>query len=475
MLRWCNIKRSLAFGCGVTAVLVSVKAARREDLVEASDLNSDHYKQAIQLSQRQVNLFREETGVPGISVAVEVDGKKIWTDGFGFSDVENHTPCQGNTVMRIASISKPITMALVARLWQEGLLDIDKPISYYVPDFPPKIIDGKSHSPTLRQLAAHLGGVRHYRSVEEQRKADTAPPSRRANEDDSSLKEFYSKTRYTGVRESLAVFKDDELVYPPGKRYLYTTYGYSLLGAAAENAGGKSLPVLFRQLFRHLGMSHTHIDDPLLVIQNRSRQYIRTKDGRLENAPYVDCSIKWAGGGLLSSAEDVAHFGSTMLKSYQCTADKIDASCEHSYLSADTMREIWTPHPKTDCWHKSGKYALGWCVLEPSNQKSASAHPLLDDDRPIFTHSGSAVGGTTMLLILPAGDPSFIAASHGILHSKDIKKKSSSHVASASSGGVSVALLTNLGNVRGLGDLALDIAIRFDTARKKAQSSSLSS
>ena len=61
----------------------------------------------------------------------------------GYADVENRVPCTPDSVMRIASISKPITMTAVARLWENGKLDLDAPIQKYVPDFPEKTVDGE--------------------------------------------------------------------------------------------------------------------------------------------------------------------------------------------------------------------------------------------------------------------------------------------------------------------------------------------
>lgn len=59
------------------------------------------------------------------------------------ADVENGIPCTPLTVMRIASISKPLTMAAVAKLWEEKKLDLDQPIQYYVPSWPEKYFDGE--------------------------------------------------------------------------------------------------------------------------------------------------------------------------------------------------------------------------------------------------------------------------------------------------------------------------------------------
>ena len=61
----------------------------------------------------------------------------------GFADLENRLPCGPETIFRIASISKPIAMAIVAKLWENGDLDLDKPVQFYVPSFPEKTFDGK--------------------------------------------------------------------------------------------------------------------------------------------------------------------------------------------------------------------------------------------------------------------------------------------------------------------------------------------
>ena len=61
----------------------------------------------------------------------------------GYADLENNVPCTPETVFRIASISKSITMAAVARLWEAGDLDLDKSVHEYVPEFPRKTWEGK--------------------------------------------------------------------------------------------------------------------------------------------------------------------------------------------------------------------------------------------------------------------------------------------------------------------------------------------
>jgi len=63
--------------------------------------------------------------------------------GYGVSDIENLVDCKPASIMRIASISKPLTMVAVAQLWEQGKLDLDKPVQYYVPGWPDKVFKGQ--------------------------------------------------------------------------------------------------------------------------------------------------------------------------------------------------------------------------------------------------------------------------------------------------------------------------------------------
>ena len=101
-------------------------------------------------------------GIPGISAAVSVDGRTVWSKGYGYSDVENLVPCTPSSVMRIASISKPLTASAIALLWQRGKVDLDLPIQTYVPEFPVKNFEGKAVKITTRQVMSHMSGIRNY-------------------------------------------------------------------------------------------------------------------------------------------------------------------------------------------------------------------------------------------------------------------------------------------------------------------------
>src|SRR5260370_1685833 len=109
------------------------------------------------------------SGAPSVVIGVSINGKTVWKHADGYANVELNVPASPSTIMRIASISKPITATLLARLVSEGKLDLDAPISKYLSEdkWPSKYWQGKKVDITLRQLAAHLGGIRHYKKKNE--------------------------------------------------------------------------------------------------------------------------------------------------------------------------------------------------------------------------------------------------------------------------------------------------------------------
>ncbi len=220
-------------------------------------------------------------GIPGLSLALAADGDLRFTSGYGLADVENGVPAKASTVYRLGSISKTITATAVMQLVERGNLDLDAPVQRYVATYPEKPWPLTPH-----HLLAHLGGIRNY-----------------------SEGEFGSTRRYTSLTEALAIFKDDPLVHEPGTKFLYTTYGYNLLGSVVEGASGLAfMAYLEENILRPAGMESTKADDVLVIISNRARGYQRGPSGELLNSALADTSNKVPGGGLAGTAEDVARF-----------------------------------------------------------------------------------------------------------------------------------------------------------------------
>jgi len=279
-------------------------------------------------------------GIPGFAVAVAVDGRIVWSEAFGYADLEARRPATPATQFRVGSVSKPLTAAAVAQLYETGKLDLDAPVQRYVPSF------SENGTPiTTRLVAGHLAGFRHYQGDE-----------------------FTLDRRFATVTEGLAIFKDDSLLFPPGTRFSYSSYGFNLLGAVVEGVSGEQFLVyMSRHVFTPLRMASTAPDKNDSLIPNRTRFYDRDTTGGFTLSPAVDNSYKWAGGGFLSTAEDLVRFGSALLGP--------------GFLKGATLELLFTPQRTTA--GEATPYGIGWFVARDS-----LGH------RYVY-HGGGSVGGTT--------------------------------------------------------------------------------
>ena len=102
-----------------------------------------------------------KNSIPGVVVGISIKGKNIWVEGLGQTDVENEVKTDKQSVWRLASISKPLTTALVAQLIEKKVLDLDTNINTYLPLnlFPIKTFDNIVVNISLRQLLSHTAGL----------------------------------------------------------------------------------------------------------------------------------------------------------------------------------------------------------------------------------------------------------------------------------------------------------------------------
>ena len=300
--------------------------------------------------EKAVSSFMSANSVPGIGVAVVLEGEPVWSAGFGMADLENFAPVTSSTLFRLGSISKPITATAILQLWEHGKLDLDAPVQKYCPAFPQK------ESPiTTRQLLGHLGGIRHYNS---DGKGDVPADSAR---------------HFANMQESLTIFAVDPLVAKPGTKFNYSTYGYTLLGCVLEGATSQKYVDYVREnIFWPAGMVESQADDFFVVVPHRTRWYHKDEAGIVRNAGVLDSSYKIPGGGLISSADDMARFEAAIL------ADRL--------MQRATRDLMWTS-PKTADGKATG-YGLGWGLSD-----KFGVH--------IFAHTGGQQGTSTAFALVP--------------------------------------------------------------------------
>jgi len=300
--------------------------------------------------EKAVSTFMSANSVPGMGAAVVLDGEPVWSAGFGMADLEDSAPATSSTLFRLGSLSKPITATALLQLWEHGKLDLDAPVQKYCPAFPQK-----EWPITSRELLGHLGGIRHY------------------NRDGKGDIPEDSARHFASMEESLQIFAADPLVAKPGTKFNYSTYGYTLLGCVLEGAASQKYMDFVREnIFKPASMVQTQADDFFNIIPHRTRWYHKDKSEIVRNAGVLDSSYKIPGGGLISSADDMARFEAAML------ADKL--------VKRPARDLMWTPQKTPD--GKSTGYALGWGISD-----KFGIH--------IVAHTGGQQGTSTAFVLVP--------------------------------------------------------------------------
>ncbi len=291
--------------------------------------------------QDLVTQFLAKEKAVGVAVAV-VDGSKTWQFEAGFSDRDQNKEVIPATLFRLGSVSKPVGATLAMSLVQEGKLDLDKGVSAYVAGFP-----DANGTITLRRILSHTSGIRHYSKD----KNDT----------------FYEPKT---TPEALAVFKDDPLLFKPGEKYSYSTHAYTVVVAAVESASKMSYREYLQTYISR--RSAPSLDCEAIKDSKPERTELFTKEGK-QYGKRQDISWKIGGGGLESSAIDVAKFGV--------------AVADGSLLHPKTLKSMWTKQKLND-----GKLigaGLGWDLSKKGfarhagGQQGCSAYLLVDQKKKI--------------------------------------------------------------------------------------------
>jgi CubicO group peptidase (beta-lactamase class C family) len=329
----------------VTAATAHAAAAAGSARIPTQDAAA---AQASATSTRILEKLVESSGVPGMGAAVWREGRLVWSGSAGRRDVAAGAPVDADTVFRLASVSKVIAATAAAKLAEQGRMDLDAPVADMVAglraDWP---------AITPRQLAAHVSGLPHYQAQDESR----------------------GDRHHADVRSAVRLFERRELLSPPGQRYLYSSWGYTLLSAAIEaRAERPFLDYLAREITPGLriGADATHGGDA-----HASRPY-EFVDGRARLAAPHDYSYAWAGGGLSATPGALARFGGRVLDGGIVSRAGFDAMVKPALLAdGSEVRD------------EDYRVGLGW-------RSGEDVH-----GRRIVHHAGTNVGGRSALVLWP--------------------------------------------------------------------------
>lgn len=228
-----------------------------------------------------------QRNLPGLSVAVGIDGNIVWAEGFGFADLETNRPVTPDDRFRIGTASTVFTSAALGLLIDGGRVKLDDEIQKYLPEF-----TEWQWPLTVRQVMGHVGGVK------------TEDP------DDGVL----TSSHCAQVTDSLKLFAKDPLQFQPGTEYRYSTFGWVLLSAVVEAVSDQPYTTFLQdKVFGPLGMQDTLKESGKEPVPDEAIAYVPRLAGSpkygLKPLYKFDYSCHAGSSGFLSTPSDLVRFG----------------------------------------------------------------------------------------------------------------------------------------------------------------------
>ena len=340
--------------------------------------------------------YRDDHDVPGISVAVIENGNMVYRRGFGYADVEDGREAHGRTVYNAASVAKVLGGTLAVKLEDEGELRDGTPVSPAL-DLDAEVSDYLSvpggHDYTVAELFAHVGCMFHYDGVSNNLMSN----------------EHYEWA--TDAVEDLFQHEDDLLDgCSVGEDRNYSTHAFTVAGAVLEQVTDRRIARLIdEEISEPYGLDATRAMFTSDGLPSNSQRAVRY-DGNGNPTSYTDKSWKVLGGGIESTAVDLARFAWQVLDGQVVDGDVVE----------DTL---WAPvhddceSPFDDNYSVDGAWAcqngIAWRMVEYNVTGSdVTEYNLVDpvgtdyaiEDRLVVEHGGSWTGAGSHLAVLPEDD-----------------------------------------------------------------------
>ena len=308
--------------------------------------------EAVERARQIVRAGLIEQNLPGLSVAVGADGDIVWSEGFGWADLENRVPVAPHLRFRIGTASTALASAAVGLLLEKGRLKLDDAIQTYVPEFPEK-----QWPVTLRQLMAHVAGVRNDGG------------------DEGPLLSQHCERPVEG----LPFFAQRPLLFEPGTDYRYSSYGWIVVSAAAEAVAGEPfLTFMRKQIFEPLSMDDTMADSATDALQDRATPYFPRfgADPRYGLHPMrqIDYSCYAGSSAFLSTPSDLVRFA---------------VAINSGKLLQPATVELLQTSQRLASGEETG-YGLGWDL---------ETVPLAGEQTRLVGHDGESLGGMVASLL----------------------------------------------------------------------------
>ncbi len=191
---------------------------------------------SLQEIEKKVLEWMKAGKIPGLILVIVKADEPVFVKGYGYADLETRSPVTPETLFELASCSKSFTALAALHLEEQGLINLDSPVSHYLPWFY-VTYNGEKHKITLRQLLHHTSGISWT----------TISLIPRGSDDDALQKT---------VRNIVGI----QLNRKPGEAFEYATVNYDIVGAVIEKVTGKSFEEYMADyVLNPLGLTSTSI------------------------------------------------------------------------------------------------------------------------------------------------------------------------------------------------------------------------
>jgi CubicO group peptidase (beta-lactamase class C family)/D-alanyl-D-alanine dipeptidase len=310
------------------------------------------YAELVQTLKPFIQREMAEKEIPGLSIAIIDDQQIVWAEGFGTADAHQGKPATAETVYRIGSVSKLFTDIAIMQLVERGELDLDAPITDYLPDFRPRNPFGTPI--TLRQLMSHRSGLLRE------------PPVGN-----------YFETSQPSLAATVRSLNDTELVFAPNTHTKYSNAAIAVVGYLLEARSHQPFPTYLKtSVLDRIGLTHSSFEPDPELVAKLAKAEMWTYDGLKFDAPTFQLGMAPA-GSMYSTVTDLGHFLSVLIAHGQTENSVL--------LQPKTIEQMWSPQFP----NPGGRvFGLGFIV------RSVDGHRLVG-------HGGAIYGFATTLDLLP--------------------------------------------------------------------------
>ncbi len=314
---------------------------------------AEPYVEAVAHLEAFILAEMERKALDAVSIALVDGDRTVWSRGFGMARPADSTAASAHTVHRVGSVSKLFTDIAIMQRVERGEVDLDTPITRYLPDFAPSNPYGTPI--TLRQLMSHRAGL-----VRE-------PP----------VGHYFDDTAPT-LEATVESLNATTLVYAPGERTKYSNAGIAVVGHVLEIVSGRPFAeALDRTVLRPAGLTRSSFEARADLMEDLAAATMWTLDGRMFPAPTFPLGMAPA-GSMYSTVDELARFLTVLFDGGEGPNGRV--------LSAALIDTMWTPqYAPADA---TTGFGIGFAIGE------------LDGHRTVG-HGGAIYGFATELAALP--------------------------------------------------------------------------